>query len=266
MKRFVLLSGLLATYFLVLSALATGQPNKPTKEKPSPHPWLATAPGEFARLINKGDVSIVVDDEVLKKVGKAGLTRFQHWLDYKCSFDVVAIRPINGVNQVRIRCRYLKRVLLVKHTVYIMSTMQPSDPWQHPLLKHEMDHVAITTDPRLQGLIDGLFSKPIEFDFEWPHTRRPSNQEVSEEIERQTQSRIRDFESFLQIQYDALDELSNHGLEELEDRSRFFGNLYSQEFFQAKQPALATWVTSEELARWSKIAKSKLEAHYIIRL
>jgi hypothetical protein len=249
-----------------MSSSVMGQDEKPSSKKPAPHPWLATAPGEFVRLINKGNVSIVVDDEILRQAGKSGLTKFQHRLEYKSTFDIVSTRTLDGASMVRVRCRYLKRELQVSHTIYLQSTLQPPDPWQHPLLKHEMDHVAITTDPRLLSFIEGFFSKPTEIEFEWPHARRPNNQDVAKEIDAYTQARVRDIEAFLQIQYDALDAASNQGLDELENRSQFFGELYSKDFFQRHEPALASFVTLEELARWTKIPKNKLESHYIIRL
>ena len=71
----------LLLYLLVvaMSKQAIAQSNKP-------HPWLADAPGEFVRLIDRGNVKIVVDDDRIGNAGKTALTVFQFVIDYDFKF------------------------------------------------------------------------------------------------------------------------------------------------------------------------------------
>ena len=53
------------------------------RQNATAHPWLATAPGEYVRLIQAGEVSVEEDDERLRKENKQAITFFTLTIDYR---------------------------------------------------------------------------------------------------------------------------------------------------------------------------------------
>ncbi|HUP77339.1 MAG TPA: hypothetical protein VM260_02180, partial [Pirellula sp.] len=71
---------------LALLLLLFSSSNPAVAQLVKPHPWLADAPGEFVRLIDRGNVKIVVEDDRVRNSGKAALTVFQFVIDYDFKF------------------------------------------------------------------------------------------------------------------------------------------------------------------------------------
>lgn len=228
----------------------------------TPHPWLATAPGEYLRLINRGNVNIQVNDSILATYRKAALTRFEIKLDYKCIFRPPKSTTKNG-NPIRILdVRYTKRDLTLQHVIIIPSDYKPDEPWQDRLMKHEMDHVAITTDPRLQDLVRGLFSRGLTLEVEASQENERGTSSYQSQIDQFTIDVIKELETLLQHQYDQLDRVSQDGLAELEDRENFFLSLYDYEACKPHLPKALSQVSQEQWNKWVKIETKTLAAHY----
>ncbi|XZE20016.1 hypothetical protein SH449x_005350 [Pirellulaceae bacterium SH449] len=234
---------------------------------PRSHPWLATAPGEYLRLINRGNVGIKVDDALLASHRKAALTQFEIKLDYKCIYstprgtaqDIGRQSPRASTT---LDFRYTRRDLKVAHSIIIPNSFQPDEPWKDRLLKHEMDHVAITTDPRLYTVVQGIFSRGATFVIPLDGGRVPSSIELQGYIDQFTAARISELESLLQYQYDELDRVSRDGLEDLEDRLTFFQNLYDYEACRKRLTLCLDNVSRETWERWTRLESKKLSAHY----
>lgn len=227
-----------------------------------PHPWLASAPGEYARLINRGKVEIKVDDSILASFGKAALTRFQVKLDYKVIYRSPRAIAIEGERLLLLDIRYTKRDVNVNHSIIIPTTYSPEAPWKDRLLKHEMDHVAITTDPRLQAMVGSIFSRGFTIDVSASSNSQQRNEDYKARIDEFTKEIIQEIESLLQYQYDELDRASRDGLVELEDRSVFFQSLYDYESCKKHLPKSLANVSIEMWNKWVKIDSNKLAAHY----
>ncbi|MCU0718830.1 MAG: hypothetical protein MUC83_03940 [Pirellula sp.] len=231
-------------------------------DRSEPHPWLATAPGEYLRLINRGNVEIQVNDSILASYGKAALTRFKIKLDYKCIYRPPRASVRKGEQIFVLDVRYTKRDLSVNHTVIIPTTYSPEEPWSDRLMKHEMDHVAITTDPRLQDMVRGLFSRGFAIEVQPNANRDLRPDDYQSEIDQYTQESIREIESLLQYQYDMLDRSSNDGLVELQDRADFFLSLYDYDACKKHLPKSLGSVSKDLWNKWTKIDSKKLAAHY----
>lgn len=257
------LLSLLCVIFLVAACfprplLAAMDDNK----RPASHPWLATAPGEYARLINRGKVGIQVDDSILASYGKAALTRFQIKLDYKVIYRSPRTTTIDGERLLLLDIRYTKRDASVEHVVFIPSTYTPDSPWTDRLMKHEMDHVAITTDPRLQAMVESIFSRGFAINMSATSNSDQRDNGLQQRIDEFTQEIIREIETLLQFQYDQLDKSSRDGLVELEDRAAFFESLYDYESCKKVLPKALSDVTKEKWNKWVKIDFHKLASHY----
>ncbi len=255
----VLLCGL----FLVADCFALPIPGSYDDNKRSaPHPWLAIAPGEYVRLINRGKVEIEVDDSILASYGKAALTRFQIKLDYKVIYRAPRATTIDGERLLLLDIRYTKRDVSVSHVVIIPTTYNPDAPWNDRLMKHEMDHVAITTDPRLQAMVGSIFSRGFAIEVSANGNSERRNDDYKVRIDDFTQEIIREIETLQQYQYDELDRVSRDGLVELEDRSAFFQSLYDYESCKKHLPKSLANVSQEMWNKWVKIDSNKLASHY----
>jgi hypothetical protein len=259
-RHMIVLLGCLLFLAACLSRPLLGYPDD--NNRPTPHPWLASAPGEYVRLINRGKVEIQVDDSILASYGKAALTRFQVKLDYKVIYRTPRATAIDGERMLLLDIRYTKRDVSVNHVIIIPTTYSPEAPWKDRLLKHEMDHVAITTDPRLQAMVGSIFSRGFTIDVSAKVDNQQRNGDDKVRIDEFTQEIIQEIESLLQYQYDELDQASRDGLVELDDRSAFFQSLYDYEACKKYLPKSLANVSLEMWNKWVKIDTNKLAAHY----
>ena len=228
----------------------------------TPHPWLSIAPGEFLRLINRGSVQIQANDELLASYGKAALTRFELKLDYKCIYAPPKPASTNRPSVLLLDVRYTKRDLQVLHSIVIPNDYSPKDPWKDRLMKHEMDHVAITTDPRLQAMVNGVFSRGFRIEIERLSNESLTPTEYQSSIDQFTKKCLTEIESLLQFQYDELDRVSRDGYEDLEDRRAFFQSLYDYETCRKHLSVTLRGVNQDLWDRWVRIDSKKLAAHY----
>lgn len=258
-----LLLTLLCILNLAADCIAQQLPDDSDSKKSSePHPWLAVAPGEYLRLINRGNVEIQVNDSILASYRKAALTRFKIKLDYKCIYRPPRASTKNGEKILLLDIRYTKRDLSVNHTVIIPATYTPDEPWSDRLMKHEMDHVAITTDPRLQAMVRGIFSRGFAIEVQPNANSNLRPDDYKSQIDQFTQDIIREIEALLQYQYDELDRSSNDGLVELEDRFAFFQSLYDYDTCQKHLSKSLASVNKDMWDKWIKVDSKKLAAHY----
>lgn len=254
---------LLCILNLAADCIAVSLPDAPdAKRRPEPHPWLATAPGEYMRLINRGNVQIQIDDELLNKYGRTALTRFEIKLDYRCIFRPPKGTNKNGEQIMLLDVRYTKRDLSLQHRIIVPTSHKPESPWKDPLLKHEMDHVAITTDPRLVELVRGLFSRGFTIKVQPSSERNSGTASYQSQAEQFTLDVIGELESLLHFQYDELDRSSKDGLVELEDRAAFFQSLYDYEACRKHLEKTLADVNQEQWSKWVKIDSKTLAAHY----
>jgi hypothetical protein len=258
-----LLLTLLGTLNLAVDCFASQlTDDSDTNKRAEPHPWLALAPGEYLRLINRGNVEIQVNDSILASYRKAALTRFKIKLDYKCIYRPPRTTVKDGEQILMLDVRYTKRDLSVNHTVIIPTTYLPPEPWNDRLMKHEMDHVAITTDPRLQAMVRGVFSRGFAMKVQPNANRDLRPDDYQSQIDQFTQDIIREIEALLQYQYDELDRSSNDGLVELEDRADFFESLYDYDACKKHLSESLTSVNKDLWDKWITIDAKKLAAHY----
>lgn len=259
-RRMIVLLGILLFVAACFSRPSLGFFDK--NNRSTPHSWLATAPGEYVRLINRGKVEIQVDDSILASYGKAALTRFRVNLDYKVIYRSPRAILVEGDRLLLLDIRYTKRDVSVNHSIIIPTTYSPEAPWQDRLLKHEMDHVAITTDPRLQAMVGSIFSRGFTIDVSSNGNNQRRDDDYKVRIDEFTKEIVQEIESLLQFQYDELDRASRDGLVELEDRSAFFQSLYDYESCKKHLPKSLANVSKENWDKSVKLDSNKLAAHY----
>jgi len=243
-----------------LSLAANAQEANPSK----PHPWLNLAPTEYLRLIDVGNVELKIDDDFLNRNQKNAITVFKVLVDMTFSTNFKVTPSNTGKSNVRFTVRYGKPKLRMDHTIIIRSTLRPVDPWKDIVLQHEMDHVAISTDPRLALMVNYLYSEPQIWDELIESTSPPSSATIDEQVQRHSKILIGQIERAIQIQYDWLDQKTNQGMSSLVKRSDFFWSLYSHDLFKdASLPDLKP-LKQRTTERWTDSVASKIEMHYRI--
>ena len=217
---------LLTTLSLVLliSTPVAAQTHKPL-------PWVAEAPGEFVRLIDRGNVRIVVDDDLVKKAGKQALTLFKFVVayDFKYRHQTLGYDPETNTWQSKIEAWMDQPKIKIEHKICLKSDFQPAYPWESRLLRHEFDHVAISSDPRVLKIMKRVLQQRREWTGKWVQPNSPSEQDIRIAILESITTEVSALENLVQTQYDLLDLESSQGTAEIEARKSFFKGLYSIE-------------------------------------
>jgi hypothetical protein len=212
--------------FLVIASI-----NPCNAQQTTVHPWIAKAPGEFIRLIDRGNVSIVVDNERVRKAGKTALTLFHFVIDYDFKFrhQLLGYDEKTNAWQSQIVSWMDQPKVRLEHTICFQSTFTPNSPWDSRLLKHEFDHVAISSDPRLLKIIKRTLQQRKQWTAQWQQVDAPTEEDVKKKILENVVADVKSFEQLVQSQYDYLDKESGQGTSTIENRMAFFNSLYKQE-------------------------------------
>jgi len=194
------------------------------------HPWFESAPSGMSKLIALGNVRFGTDDERLRKARKQAFTFFRIKASYRYKYTQQDGRledddPSQWVAVIDAKLRMLD--IHLEHDVYLQSGWQATDPWDTALLKHEFDHVAISTDPRFRQFLKQLLQQPIECTVRWPRDEQLTSAIIDQAINAEMAARIHELERLVQAQYDRLDQASRDGRNTIEDREQFFHSLYS---------------------------------------
>lgn len=225
--------------------------------------WLTLAPPEYQRLLDAGNVAIQASDALLQQKEKVGATEFKLQVGYRFTYKIESNRQQDGIQQTRVRVIYQRPKFRISHVIHVESTYNPPSPWTHGLMKHEMDHLAISTDPRLRAIVDGVLGSSVSVDLRWEQTSAPSDQQIRESLGNRSAERFSDIEKVIQIAYDQLDEASAQGNRRIDARGSFFKQIYSVEWLRSTKLKSFDEFSAEEIESWlANVSKSKLEMHY----
>ena len=251
---------------LVVCILVAAITNQVGAQSVKPHPWISNAPGEFVRLIDRGNIQIVVDDDRVLKEGKTALTVFQFVIDYDFKFrhQVLGFDNQSQVWQANIVAWMDQPKVKLDHKIYLQSTFSPSSPWESKLLRHEFDHVAISTDPRLLKIIKRALQQRRQWAAKWEQASAPSEKDIRKSILESFKSDVTSLEQLVQSQYDVLDQVSFQGLSAIRMRTDFFKRLYTVEGLDQCNYEMNTTMRKYVEERLSNPASQKeIEGHYL---
>ncbi len=226
-----------------------------------PHPWLASVPPSLARLVESGSVQLIVDQRAVDAANRTALTIFTFTLKYQMRFRMQEQpKDAKGNRQVRISAIFYDVETRMHHRIVLSERFRPARPWETPLLQHEFDHVAISTDPRMFAMLKSFDGKKITLTSTLDAGTKPSESWAKAEIEKS----ITDFrlavEKLVQQYYVRLDEVSKNGIALIDDRARFFQELYSSDDLQRMQFPYVTEVSS----RLKAIDRQEIKQHYLL--
>lgn len=249
-------------FFLLAAALS----NQAVAQSNKPHPWLAEAPGEFVRLIDRGNVKILVDDDRIRNAGKTALTVFQFVIDYDFKFrhQLLGYDKQAQVWQAKIVAWMDQPKVKLDHKICIQSSFAPPSPWASKLLRHEFDHVAISTDPRLIKIIKRALQQRRQWVAKWEQTAAPTEQDVRKNILDNFVSEVTTLERLVQSQYDFLDKESYQGVSAINNRTDFFKRLYSVPGLDGCKYEMDDAMREFVKEKLSNLASQKeVEGHYL---
>ena len=251
---------------ILLCSLVVAWSNQAVAQSNKPHPWLAEAPGEFVRLIDRGNVKIVVDDDRVRAAGKTALTVFQFVVDYDFKFrhQLLGYDKQSQVWQTKIVAWMDQPKVKLDHKVFLLSTFTPASPWESKLLRHEFDHVAISTDPRVIKIIKRALQQKRQWVAKWEHATPPTEQDVRKNILATIVAEVATLERLVQSQYDLLDKESYQGVTAINNRTDFFKRLFSipglDECKYAMDETMREFV-KEKLS--NQVSQKEVEEHYL---
>jgi len=180
-------------------------------------------------MIERGNVNIVVDDDRVRKAAKSALTVFQFSVDFDFRFRHQLLGYDREVNlwQAKIVAWMDQPKIKLEHNICVQSNFTPTSPWESKLLRHEFDHVAISTDPRLVKILKRTLEQRRQWIEKWEQTNAPTEKDVRERVQAAIEADVQLLEKLVQCQYDLLDQESAQGLSVISSRKEFFNGLYS---------------------------------------
>lgn len=231
-----------------------------------PLPWVVDAPGEFVRLIDRGNVKIVVDDDLVQKAGKSALTIFKFVVDndFKFRHQTLGYDSETNTWQSRIVAWIEQPKVRIEHKICLKSDFHPESPWESKLLRHEFDHVAISSDPRILKIMRWVLLQRRDWTEKWVQANPPSDQDVRLKILESITAEVQALEKLVQSQYDILDQASSQGMAAIPIRSNFFSDLYTIEGIEkckyTLSPSMRGFVR-QKLSNPSSLRE--VETHYL---
>jgi hypothetical protein len=195
-----------------------------------PHPWISDAPPKMARLIDIGQVKIQEDSIAVKNAQRAAVTLYNIQVQFDLRYTQTPIRSANAANRkTSIQVKFTNPKVTLEHEVKLSTNYQPEKPWESRLLLHEMDHVAISTDPRLIKILKSLLQAPAKLTIDLSTNANQDATTITQAIEDLQQARREAVQTIVQKYYERLDTKSNNGLDDIDQRKEFFMGLYSKQ-------------------------------------
>jgi hypothetical protein len=237
----------------------------PASNAAEPHPWISNAPPQLARLIDLGQVKIMVDDKAVKNAKKTAATFYSINVQYDLRYIQTPIRQANTASRkTSIQVKFTNPKITLEHEVKLSSSYWPEKPWESRLLLHEMEHVAISTDPRLIKILKSLLRLPAKLTIDLSDNAIQDATTISRAIDDLQRARREAVQKIVQRYYERFDIQSNNGLVDIDQRNAFFMGLYSKQDLESLEfpylkeiRAVLTDTDSEIVANHYLISDSK---------
>ncbi|WP_417734541.1 hypothetical protein [Rosistilla oblonga] len=177
---------------------------------------LPPPPALIADLIDRGNVRFVYGwdtrpDAKLPDVGRPldGLTVYE--LSYQFEHHT-SMRNRRSNPHAVTRIRLGESGLRCKHTVWFREAPQIETFWSNQLVLHELDHVLISSDPRLASLfLTQVQDQPLITPIEASSYSSAVAAEVNRVAKEHVATIYRSILSLVDIRYRELDRVTNHG-------------------------------------------------------
>ncbi|QDS92269.1 hypothetical protein FF011L_10110 [Roseimaritima multifibrata] len=177
-------------------------------ELPRPEPAVR-------RVLERGNVRFVFYDGDRQPRLFPGKTELDLKFKYhaRTEWEVPASR---GVRILVIRPDYDRIDWILDHQIELPASLVSADFFADALVQHELDHVRISADPRIERLFRDRVRKNIqEIRIPWESDQPPLKSIVQQHVDRAIVAEFKQVLQFLQIRYRELDRVTKHGLSRL---------------------------------------------------
>ncbi len=226
------------------------------------HPWLNDVPSDLSRLVSLGKVRLEVDEAAVQAAKRNALTAFQFKFAYRMRYRSPVPNP-SGLDgeKIKLQVRFTEFDWDVEHRIMLSDKFHPTKPWETPLLRHEFDHIAVSTDPRLLAMMESLNRAEVVIATALDQGQEHSSKRFDDEVHAYVKRFQKSIEELVNDRYRKLDEASNNGLQAVADRSTFFRKLYSpQELENEKYEYLGLVLPAVK-----KVTAAQINRHYGLR-
>ncbi|MCS7467978.1 DUF922 domain-containing Zn-dependent protease [Stieleria sp. ICT_E10.1] len=192
-------------------------------ELPKPTP-------EVAALIRSGTVRLITggqptSDAASLPVGQrlAGETRFtfRYRYDSRARWQIESRRNALSQTMVSIRVRFRSIKLISTHDVWLRSPPSEDRFWDDRVVRHEFDHVRISSDPRIEkhflDAVKALEVMRVPLSSVAGRGGKIENAKVQSLIEAGMKQALNNTTDYVRIRYRELDRLTRHGMLPLPD-------------------------------------------------
>ncbi len=190
---------------------------------------LPAPPGAIDDLLKLGDVSFAFGPPETDSAPETDSTRatgptLAGKTTYRINYDYRARsrwRVVNaaGRRRVVITVRYVSVVLNPSHLVWLRLRPSSSDFWQSRLMLHELDHVTISSDPRLAARFEKMLHDSKVIEQEIPAAVVVDASLVDRIVDEHVDEVFQRVSDMVDIRYTELDRVTQHGRKPLPKNS-----------------------------------------------
>lgn len=185
-------------------------------------------PAQRRALEDAGQVRYIAYDMAREQPAFPGRTDFDLRVTWNCRYERVRTIRREGRRILVVRPVFDRVDVTVTHQVRLPRVENP-DEADTVLLDHELDHVAISADPRLFRLLEGLVRGIDRLEVELRGDEPALKEQLDAGLSAAARARTDSVTAVVRRHYEALDARTRHGLLPLEDRAAFFERLYTAE-------------------------------------
>ncbi len=200
-----------------VSAQAPGQRDPSVEDSPMSEvsgiqiSRLGPPPTDFDALIESGNVSFDSGDrdpslEPKEGPGVAAETHYRIAYHFK-SHSHWTLRQ----NRLTIRMRFRDVQWDPSHRIWFRQTPSLVDFWNQPLVRHEFDHVRISSDPRFKQLFVERLNETSVIRHDLDANQKATETLIDELVEAEVARIFGEVSSLIAIRYKELDRVTDHG-------------------------------------------------------
>lgn len=186
------------------------------------------APPPFDRLLQEGAVELVFYDPAKMEREFPGTTTFHLSTEWKLDVNYTSRRRGQDL-EVNARARVHSITTKLVHRVELPADYDHPQLWQTSLAHHELDHVLLSTDPRVRILNEASLKSLKQYRFQLPAGQKLTDQLVTEKLQAACEERRKAVTDLMQALQQRLDRVSRNGNRTIDDRRAFFTAAYSKE-------------------------------------
>jgi hypothetical protein len=220
------------------------------------------SPPHFQALVKAGNIEFDFYDPSVEPARFPGRALF--FIDVRTRF-LYNYQVVNrrGQRYVIIRPNIQRIRWNLRHTVKLPESYDAPKMWDTVLMLHELDHVAISSDPRLRMLLERALSAVKRIEHPLAQEGVLDDAAIQKIINDEFIKRRDAVIELATENYKLLDKVSAHGARDIPDRDAFFRKLYSKETLdEAGFPYFGDVV---DLLNDAKYEKAKLLHHSGVR-